>query len=443
MVSLLVRDMLRRLPTWQLALTAAVFAIAWGVCLAQGRSYAVMAGSLTIAFYFGPIVMHRWLEPSPVSYLPVSRRDIWRAAWTMSVVAPLVMITAVKIPGAMFAPGGWSTLTLSSTMDLLYAGTGSALLAAARRRGNSASLLLLAFAGMLSGLILPFLLRHQLPTRWSAVSAFTVALFTAGAAATIYSVVHVPPATTRPLRRPDTSGPSVVTTPIPPTRISGLARLLFHELAFVALLASLMIGVVLGVALAIGDQPAGGWRAWLETQGLLIFHAAARGGTPRRWDVINQVVWCALYVGTVSVRFPDFVKHLRTLPIDAVRLQVLFLGWPILTWSVVWIALALLHVLAVGGPATAGYRLALLFALSGLSALAIALHLRFRTVPIGLVNGAAFLIPFAKLGDAPVWVACVVGALATTVAIAVNRSALSRADTYKRASPFGLRTERI
>ena len=106
MVQLLVRDMLRRLPNGHLAFAAVVFALAWGVFLPEGRASYLAAASLAFAFYFGPIVMHGWLEPSPVSYLPVSRRDTWRAAWTMSVVAAPLVMTVLKIPGALAASSG-------------------------------------------------------------------------------------------------------------------------------------------------------------------------------------------------------------------------------------------------------------------------------------------------------------------------------------------------
>lgn len=440
MVQILVRDMLRRLPNRHLALAAAVFALAWGVFLPKGRASYLAAGSLAFAFYFGPIMMLGWLQPSPVSYLPVSRRDTWRAAWTMSVVAPLVMMTLLKIPGALAASSGWSTLTLSSTMDFLYAGSGCALLAATWGREKEAGRVMLAMISLVAGMFLPFLLRAQLPVQWAAVSPAQAALLGAGAAATVYGALHVP-AAGRPLRRALSDGSPVVAPPLASTRLSGLPRLLLHELAFASGLACFMIVVVLGVALAINGWVSVSWRSWLEVQGLLIFSATALDGGPRRWDIIEQIAWCALYVGTVSPRFADAVKHLTVLPIGTARLQLILLGWPILFWSAVWIGLAFLHVLVVGGPATAGYRVPLLLALSGMSGLAISLQLRFAKGPTALISAGPFLIPFTRLGQAPAWVALVVAATTIGLAVALIRNALSRADTYKRASPFGLRTQ--
>jgi len=146
----------------------------------------------------------------------------------------------------------------------------------------------------------------------------------------------------------------------------------------------------------------------------------------------QQFLWYGLYASAVFVRFPQLLRHLRVLPLGTIRLQALLLSWPALVWGVLWTLLVLIHEMTIG-PATAGYRLPLLLACIGSSALAIALGLRLSARwPQASGVGIFLFIPFQGLIQiSGVWLIGI-GVVSFAAAAVLNVSALSRSATYKR-----------
>lgn len=432
MVRRLVEDMIRRTPVRRIAFVLAVVALAWGMFLFDGKASAAMAMSLVVSYGLGPIVMLQRLQTPLLAYLPVSRRDVWRATWLMSTIAPVTLMTALQLPGTLVnGAAGWSSLTLSTLLDLIYVGAGCALIAA----GEAARgvLLRVVMLGLLTlGLLCPIVVRASLPTQWADVGSTHLVLFAIGLAFTLWGAFQTPrTARARPFGSSAASSP-VATGPARRERLFGLPRLVAHELAASLSLGAAMMCVFLGMAFVFERW----WgreatvRGFLTAQTLLIFDAGALQA-PRRFDVAQQFGWYAFYAAAVSIRFPQLLRHLRILPIGDIRLKWLLVAWPALVWSAVWLLLACVHVIVIGRPLTAGGQGPLLVAFIGLSALGIAVALRFQklwpqAVPL------MFFIPFSRLPTFPgVWLT-VVGGLSIGLAMAINGNALSRSATYKR-----------
>src|SRR4051812_11771988 len=98
MVRRLVEDMIRRTPIWLGAVPSSMVAFGWGVLNSKGHRPAAMAMSLVFTYAIGPFAMTGRLQTPLIPYLPVSRREVWRAAWLMSTVAPAAVMTALEIP---------------------------------------------------------------------------------------------------------------------------------------------------------------------------------------------------------------------------------------------------------------------------------------------------------------------------------------------------------
>lgn len=442
MVRRLVEDMIRRTPVKPLAYLAIGLALAWGALASSGRRPVAIAISLAAVYVLGPVVMVERLRTPLVTYLPVSRRDVWRATWLMSTLAPTALMVAIKLPATLTASAAtWSSLTLSTVMELLYAGTGCALIAAGDTKRILERVRWIVAVLLLVGTFLPFAGRAWLPAQWSDVRPVHGLLFGIGLGLTWWGWRHTPtPALSRRrgLRIRAASSTAVV-SPVRPARLSGLPQLLAHELAFSMRIGALMTVVFLGVAFIVraGFDSRPTIHQFLVGQTMLVFDANTLKSP--EFDLSSPFGWYAFYLAAVSFRFSGLLRHLRVLPLGTGRLHVLLLAWPALIWSAAWLLLAGLQWAMNGPRLTAGYQLPLFFACVALSALGIAMGLRFRWGPTLAAPTLPLLFPVWHMADmSSVWLVAI-GMTSFLVAAALNVNALSRGATYKRIDPLALR----
>ena len=88
---LLVADIIRRHPKWMGLLAAVALAPMWwwGLTEMPGRVFAMSMG---IAFLIGPQTTLQFL-PRAIWYLPVRRRDAWRANWLVATLGATLFTT--------------------------------------------------------------------------------------------------------------------------------------------------------------------------------------------------------------------------------------------------------------------------------------------------------------------------------------------------------------
>ena len=441
MVSRLVADMLRRFVFGRFAFLAMMLALAWEA-LPKVQPSVVVAASLSVSYVIGPLSMLGWLATPVVPYLPVSRRDVWRAAWLMGTVLPAAFTTALKLPGVLAgATIGWSTLTLSTAMDFLFAGAGCAVVAATNAGGavgrDEVGARLVALLVLVIGVFLPSVIRTSLPITWAQVSPFHIGVFAAAAALTVRSALHTPRGAWKRTRRADATAST--TPPVLPVQrggLSGLPRLWAHELASSAGLSFTLAAALLSIAWVVRllSGLSTNVDAFLVSQRVFVFDPRALASEGQRVGIFNQLAWFAFFAAAVSARFPEALRQLRVLPIGRHGIHTLLLAWPFVVWTGVWVVLAMLHLL-MSHPIVI-LQWPLLLALVGLSQLSLALRLRFPKLvpPVILVS---LLLPLGQMTTGgTAWILVSVAAGTAVTAVALNTSALARSATYKRANTW-------
>jgi len=228
--------------------------------------------------------------------------------------------------------------------------------------------------------------------------------------------------------------------------------LIAHELGASLILGAGILVMFLGMTYVID-----GWmdrrspfHVFLADHLLLIFDSrrvqlvqSSPRGEPIPPDLASMFGWYGFYAAAVFVRFPQLVRHLRVLPLGRPRLHALLLAWPVLVWSVAWILLALVQRMTIGAP-IADYHVPMFFTCVGMSALGIAMGLRFTWGPTA---AAAMTLPLLMpvwllVNISAVWLVAI-GMMAFIVAAALNVNALSRSATYKRPDLLVSRTHGI
>lgn len=446
MMRLLITDMVRRL--WRRPMLTFLAGVTGTWWLWRGHKSVAFGVSLAAAFVAGPLMTLPSAAVRAIAHLPVSRRDVWRAAWIVAVPGSVLLTTIAKLIGVLLPGEGTlalSSLFLSSTYDFAYAGIGCALtivlaqpgLRYGARRYLLAPLhaaALLAFAGgPFWALALPILLPTLLPTRWAHISAGSMALLASALAIAAAGFFHAPRLADRG-RRQSSQARRTVPRRFGHERLTGLLRLMLHEFAW-----SLGIGAVLLVALGlvaafVSYVTAGPLTlaAFLRMQRLFIFSGSPAPARPPAFESFRLVFWFAFLATSVSSRFPAMIRHLRVLPLGTRRLNLLLVGWPVAVWLLVWVALLVLNVTVGDGVAT--LQLPLLVTFAGLSTLVHAITLRWPGRQPMIIGPAVVLAPgigFMSDAHRAVFVALGFGALA--IAVAINRNALSRAATYRPA----------
>ena len=450
MVSLLIADMLRRVPVRAAAGLAVGLMLAWLMLGSEHHSSQAVALSLAVAFTLGPFCVPLLAHTPLTPYLPVSRRDGWRAIWLMMVPGPPVVTTVLTLPAVLLTGSpSWSGLTLSTVMACAYAGTGCALLAFGglvspghvTRRGYRRWLELPVPLLYLGGPFWSYAFVSALPRQWADLTPLSVPVLLAGVGCAAAAYFYTPSFASRGRRRVRASPAARPTAGGRRAALSGLPRLFAHELAFATTMAVNIVSAIAAVSLIVGA-----YSGSLKTIGafasraLLPFSPLPARQAVHDFDVFDQLFWYGMFAASVSPRFPEMLRHLRVLPVGAARLHAALLGWPVLFWTLVWLLLALVQG-AVTGHGFVAYRPDLLVFFAGLTALAQALVLRFQSRWVRSACGVPILIPFGVLAyrGSP-WLFAV-AAVMVPAAIALNRDAFARSATYRRVPPGRARTE--
>ncbi len=453
-MSLLLADMFRRAAAWPVFLLMGMLTMAWLVIGLEQQPVQAMALSLAAAFAMGPICTPILALTPLTPYLPVSRRDRWRAIWLMAAIVAPAVTAVLMLPAALAAgTAGWSLLSVSTIMAFAYAGTGCALLAFGgiaytgqfAPRGDRRWLARLVSLLFLGGPLWSYAFLSALPARWSDLTPRSVSVLLVGLGCTAAAYFHTPPFASRGRWRLRTAAarPSTIASPV--AALSGMPRLLAHELTFVAVETAGTVCAVVAVGL-VASAYAGSIKTigeFANRQVLLVFSPVAVRSAVRDFDVLDQLVWYALLASSVSPRFPGLLRHLRVLPVSTARLHGMLLGWPVLYWGLVWSLVAVIR-FAVTGQGLPAVRVDLLVFLVALTALGQALTLRFQSMWVRSFSGMPMIVPLVGLAYkdlAPVLLAAAAILIAT--AVAVNRNAFSRGETYRRVPLGRARTESI
>ena len=298
-----------------------------------------------LALTLGPQLTLHYV-PRSIWYLPLARRDIWRAGWLVATVGVTLLTTAVKL-AAMLVPDvrdsfGLASLALSGLYDFAIAGFGCGLVILATRPqptrgpwrpvsaflGGLATLILLS--GLLLGLYGSLVVRHVLPIQWTDLTAWSVAALVAALGLTVATYFHspAPPGlASHPFfeRAPVKGGPPRFEL----VRLSGLPRLLVHEAAWtLMIIGCLVAGSVLFVIVMAGlPQSPEGLAGFLRSVFLRLDGSVPQARASGIEAFVLLVVF-AVFSGSLTGRFPTMIRHLRVLPLGTARLNALLIAWP-------------------------------------------------------------------------------------------------------------------
>jgi hypothetical protein len=457
---LLVIDMVRRQHRWMTALTAAALATGWWAGVEGEHSPFTLSNSaftlsMGVAFAVGPQRLTPSLWPRAIWYLPISKRDAWRATWLLATVGATVITTAAKLLGMLAAmlipppaaPVSLSAVALSGLFDFAYAGFGCALLVVTTRSRPARepwrhiwNLLKEPARGVLIslGFLAPMLATSwggaTLPVGWSELTPRSAALLAAALTLSIATYFH-------------TLDPAAGFIPVAPRQhpaiaprravraegLTGLRRLLLHEYAWSALTAVSFVMALGVLVFGVGALIRSPWslRGLVEMGRLLLDDAVAE----ERGRVFDLLIWAGLFAATLLSRLPDTIRHLRVLPLAASRLNLLLVAWPAMMLLTVWVGLAALRYLVLG-PSDASWQPAMLLALIGSSAIARAMRLRWPLAETWIAALWLCAVPLMRLlnaassGDV-----ALIGLAAIAAAAALNHYTLRRSATYRRPQP--------
>jgi hypothetical protein len=388
---------------------------------------------------------------------PLSRRQVWLAAWTSGTVAGTLCTTAAKVASvgvaALLGAHGrvpWSFVALSSVCDFVYAGSAFGLVAlpilgtprpkarlprVAHYAATNAVVLLLV-----GGFFWGYVFRADLPTSW-ALSARQALALGAGAVLTLVGLRHSPKIVAtigrtdiRARRAARAARQAAVARATFADQLSGLPFFVYSE--WRSTLRGLAVGAVLMTAYAVLFDRAESLPAFFNRFMLLPFQVP----TPS-FSSAEPLPWIFLgLLGMAETAAPRMLRHLRTLPLSTTRLATGLMALPALEWTAIWTALAVLHVLVLH-RAPADLRPSLFIALFGAGALAQALTLcpfRWSSLRLAVMFGlgALALVAVEATSDTAVWLrhllATAGGVSAAAIAWTIDYSVLRRAPTaYK------------
>lgn len=445
---LLIADLVRRRHLWWMVLwvTMALPAALW-LAVERGQPGRGFAASMAVAFVFGPHICLMYV-PRAIWYLPVSRRDIWRAGWIVTTLGGTALALVGKAPAFAFASVresiGATDLLLSSVYDFAATGLACTLVIAATRPRPARGLLRsvwpavrgIAEAALPLGLLVggygPMWLGYRVPARWTDLGGVGAAVLAAAVALTIATYFHSPVPGTPANHRARTSPARTAARRPNRVALTGLPRLLLHEYAWTAMIgAGLAVGAAAFVIVVVSVKQGPQDLFALLTGVLLLVDGDTASPLTRGTAAFNLLLGYALFAATLVARFPGMVRHLRVVPLGVTRLNALLLAWPSVIWLSVWVALALVHY-AVLGTGLTSVRADVFVALVGFSALVQSLRLRLT----GSARLLAFcasggLAPLLFLATTPPAMLALCGAVSLAAAAFINRQALFVASTYR------------
>jgi hypothetical protein len=439
---LLVVDILRRQHRWLTPVLLLFLAGEWWWAAGQGTDATAFGVSMGVAFVIGPLSIPS-LTPRAIWYLPVSRRDIWRAHWLVATVGATALTTIAKLaaaPALLFGSTlDISSFALSTAYDFAYTGLACGLMvsfspAGTPRRGFWTLIQSLVAIAVVGGMFWGYAISGMLPTRWSDMSAGGAAILVAALGLAVAAAFHVPKSIASPIR------PGISPRPrgAPRTRfglldgLTGLPQLFLHEYTFSILMGISLSATFAGVMYVTdGIIPTPGDR-FRDMQRLLIFDGTIAQWTGHPFDVL---IWVGFFAATLATRFPEMLRHLRTLPLSGTQLNAILVAWPALIWLTVWGGLLIVHYVVVRQP-VASLQGSLFVSLVGLSGLTHALTLRFPGASKSTFALAVSAAPLIRMvSGTPSSLLLVLGLAGMAAAAVLNRDALLRSTCYRNRTP--------
>ena len=435
MVSRLFVDMLRRTPVRYLAF------LGIGACRRVGFHCFHGAGldrrrrsRSSLTYVLGPVVMLERLQTPLIPYLPVSRRDVWRATWLMSTLAPAALMAAVKLPAMLTAD---APLVEADAVD----DDGPALRRRRMRTGRRRSTRtrgtpVVARSPLwllIAGLVWPIVVYASLPTAVAERRPAQLRVLRHRSRAHDLERLSHADDVRHGALRPRAASSTAVVRSGPRDRLSGLPRLVAHELGSSLAVGANVMCVFVGMAFVIeswtGPTSRPSTTFW-STQALLLFdpHGIQAGPPRTRADAAVRLVAAS----TPRPSSSGFRSCSGTSGAAAGHGSASDAA-PRVAGSRVerscGSSLACVHRMTVGPSPIAGYHLPMLFTCIGVSALGIAVGLRFTAT---VVQASTLLFPFVRMLDTSRRLADVDRRAGVRPAAALNVSALSRSATYKR-----------
>jgi hypothetical protein len=448
-VRLLLIEILRRHKPLQLMAVVMLAGIWYMAGDEEDPSLVAMAlgASVSAAYMLGPGRGSMMIPPA-VSYLPLSRRDIWRATWLASTLWPTALTTATMLL-TMLVPAtrttiGFSRIPLAAAYDFAYAGAGCVLVmllsiaASHPRIWRPVRDVITVIAPLITmaGFYVGFWGHRylSLPAQWSEfspVGAVGLMSVTGLVAASYY---FSPPVTGNPpLRAGNRRGAAerAAARPVPPSRLTGLPKLLWNEYAWTMAIAG---AVVVGLAVTVvaidtfynTQRLATGV---VRAQLVQLFDSRSAG----REFGFGYIFWLIMYFLATVARFGFIIRHLRVLPVRAVQLNAIFVAWPAAVLVTLWCALLAAYVLAVGQPVTS-LSLGILLSLIGAGALTRSIGLRWQhgwsaIIVLALMSGVLAGLPMPRLPGRELFLS---GVFCLIAAALLNRATLGHSAAYRR-----------
>lgn len=450
----IVIDTVRRLWTVYAMLSGGILGLSWigARAFANGADLGAMgdvrALSMASAWFLAltPAIV---LEQREIARLPVSRREMWIARWWLSTIVPAVLIAAALLLAAQVSGPQWpsgNAVVFPALYALLYGGCFMAVTALLPFRqaadstgGTVVRSLFLIFVVMLGGAGWPFWFARYLPHTLAELGGPALGSIIAAAGVTVASYFNHPPVTARPSRPTfKRKAPVWPAAGKETSRLSGLPFLYWKE----ARKALLLNGSLISVAILYWWLFESGPRAvgevirftsladFLNAGSALMFADVSIRSTRVHFPAVAMM----LLASTSDVGLMGEMRRFRTLPVSVTRLAGISSSLSVLTTSVFWIALLLLHVISLG-TAPDSLRPDLFLVISGSIAVCLAIRLALPVHPFLKVVGTGLLIAPAFIvfpletshTDAGISAAMMAGgAAALVLSVLFNRWALRR-----------------
>jgi hypothetical protein len=362
----------------------------------------IPATSLLFMSFFGPVLGVTTMALRELRHLPVTRRDVWRAAWMISTVVPAVVLLATKAIGGWAASGvgahlSAETMFLSALYDFTWGGALLAVWSVAFAGGPRASRgpslgAASTIVAMIACLGIPFLASEALPARVDEFTPAAAGVLIAGLAIAFGVLVWTPTRGVLAGERPR-AGDGTPRRPFDRTR--AVDRLTgFSRVAVPPLFATIALPVLACLGLAAYGIARGTSPWWFVPPAPSMFDPEDVGDRGLTYFVLLP---CAMV--TMQGVWMPWVRLLKVLPVSVRQINAVLLLTPFAMWAILgglgWCAFRL----AYGTPGTGGVGFVL--GLAAAAALAHAFLLRLRgTSAMKWVFGAigGLMPPFMKVG---------------------------------------------
>jgi hypothetical protein len=327
--------------------------------------------------------------------MPIGRRALWRTRWWLSTVMAVGLTTTGKIGGLGIATVIGSSspavaldfVWLSSVLDFVYAGALLGIAPAIHRVGSlqqggggrviaafATAAAVVVFAG---GVLWPFALMYyeRLPLAWIDVTGGVLWTLLIGLGLTVAGYFASPAPTPLPAR--PATGAAVVwrgprKLPELPT-VTGFGRLALRLFAASFALYAGVVVLILSVdavANAVANAVMGA--SLLEDGDAGLFGLQPFGPGFESFHVFPLFI-----LGTIGLAsqgpwkadtLRQMLRHLRTLPLGTVRLNLSLIALPLACWCSLWLVLAGVHLITT--EAFVSFRVPEFFAMAGMGAFA-------------------------------------------------------------------------